>query len=164
MAFPFTTPLASQSVDDVAHIIQIALTPVFMLSGIGTLLNLFNTRLARVSDHLETIASNMLDEDDSDRIAALHTHSIRLHRRTLILDVSIILGAVGGAATCGAALVLFLGSLRNSSAGSWLVLLFGIALACTMGALATFIADSVLAWHGLRMEGPLPKPKGNTGT
>ena len=163
MAFPFTTPLASQSVDDVAHIIQIALTPVFMLSGIGTLLNLINIRLARVSDHLETIAGNMLDEGDDDRLTALRTHSIRLHRRTLILDVSIILGAIGGAATCGAALVLFLGSLRNSTASTWLVLLFGTALVCTMGALATFIADSVLAWHGLRMEGPLPKPKGSGG-
>ena len=161
--FPFTTTLSNQSVDDVAHIIQIALTPVFMLSGIGTLLNLFNTRLARVSDHLETIASALPDEADGGQAAMLRRHSLRLHRRTVMLDASIVLGAVGGAATCGAALVLFLGSLRNSAAGSWLVLLFGVALLCTMGALATFIADSVLAWHGLRMEGPLPKPKGSGG-
>ena len=159
---PFTTPLSNQSVDDVAHIIQVALTPVFMLSGIGTLLNLFNTRLARVSDHLETIAGTMADEADGER-AVLRRHLLRLHRRTVMLDASIVLGAVGGAATCGAALVLFLGSLRNSTAGSWLVLLFGVALVCTMGALATFIADSVLAWHGLRMEGPLPKAKGGNG-
>ena len=163
MAFPFTTPLSSQSVDDVAHVIQIALTPVFMLSGVGTLLNLFNTRLARVSDHLETIASSLPQEEDNDRAAVLQRHSVRLHQRTVMLDASIILGAVGGAATCGAALVLFLGSLRNSTAGSWLALLFGVALVCTMGALATFIADSVLAWHGLRMEGPMPKPKGSGG-
>lgn len=163
MASPFATPLSGQSVDDVAHIIQIALTPVFMLSGIGTLMNLFNTRLARVSDHLETIADSLSKEEDNAREATLHKHSVRLHRRTVILDASIVLGAVGGAATCGAALVLFLGSLRNSTASSWLVLLFGVALVCTMGALATFIADSVLAWHGLRMEGPLPKPKGSSG-
>ena len=162
MAFPFTTPLASQSVDDIAHIIQIALTPVFMLSGIGTLMNLFNTRLARVSDHLETIANVLADAGDDARTAALHRHSIRLHRRTMMLDASIVLGAVGGAATCSAALVLFLGSIRNSSAGSWLVLLFGVALICTMSALAAFIADSVLAWHGLRTEGPLPKGKTST--
>ncbi|MGH7046423.1 MAG: hypothetical protein ACREE2_08540 [Stellaceae bacterium] len=31
----------------VAHIIQLALTPVFLLSGIATLLNVFSTRLAR---------------------------------------------------------------------------------------------------------------------
>jgi hypothetical protein len=39
------------AVDSVAHIVQVALTPVFLLSGIGTLLNVFNARLSRVSDH-----------------------------------------------------------------------------------------------------------------
>ncbi|TLU73496.1 DUF2721 domain-containing protein [Lichenicoccus roseus] len=163
MVFPFTAMVANQSVDDVAHIIQVALTPVFMLSGIGTLLNLFNTRLARVSDHLEAIAEHQdglragPDPADAAAPAMLLRHSRRLHQRVVMLDMSIGLGAVGGAATCGAALVLFLGSLRNAGAGSWLVLLFGVALVCTMGALAAFIGDSLLAWHGLRMEGPLPR-------
>jgi hypothetical protein len=35
-----------------AHVIQVALTPVFLLSAIGVLLNLFNTRLADVSNHI----------------------------------------------------------------------------------------------------------------
>nr|WP_321983356.1 DUF2721 domain-containing protein [uncultured Lichenicoccus sp.] len=159
MAFPFSAPLASQSVDDVAHITQIALTPVFMLSGIGTLLNLFNTRLERASGPLETIADKQSDPADDTASVVLHRHSRRLHRRLVMLDCAIGLGAVGGAAACGAALVLFLGSLRNSGAGSWLVLLLGVALVCTMRTPAAFTADSVLAWHGLRMEGPKPKPK-----
>ena len=35
------------SLDLVAHVIQVALTPIFLLSGIATLLNVFATRLAR---------------------------------------------------------------------------------------------------------------------
>ena len=35
-----------------AHVVQVALTPVFLLSGIGVLLNLFNARLADVSNHI----------------------------------------------------------------------------------------------------------------
>ncbi len=35
-------------------------------------------------------------------------------------------------------------------------LLLGTALVCTVGALTAFIVDSVLAWHGLRREVPLP--------
>ena len=38
------------ALDTVAHIIQVALTPVFLLSGIATLLNVFSSRLARVAD------------------------------------------------------------------------------------------------------------------
>ena len=43
------------ALDTIAHIIQVALTPVFLLSGIATLLNVFSTRLARVADRVETV-------------------------------------------------------------------------------------------------------------
>lgn len=146
--------------DDVAHIVQVALTPVFLLSGVGTLMNVFNQRLARVSDHSEHVAELLRknapgDDDDPERLRA---HRIRLQRRIVALDTSIALGGVGGAATCGAAFALFLGGLRNSAVASWLVLLFGLALACVVGSLVAFLVDSVLAWHGLRADGPLPRP------
>lgn len=148
---PFPGILPDEPIDSVAHLIQTALTPIFMLSGIGTLLNLFNTRLARVSDHIEKANETLEATTEKSERHYLHQHIQHLHRRTLLLDASILLGAVGGASTCGAAFVLFLGSLRDSSVASWLVVMFGVALACTVGALAAFLCDSLLAWHGLRM-------------
>ncbi|MCQ8240031.1 DUF2721 domain-containing protein [Rhizosaccharibacter radicis] len=159
MAFPFNVDLAHETADSVAHIIQTALTPVFMLSGIGTLLNLFNTRLARVSDHIEQAADLLEDATEDQARSVLRRHLTRLHRRTILLDVAILLGAVGGAATCGAAFDLFLGSVRDDRISAWLVGLFGVALLCTATALGAFLLDSVFAWHGLRMEGPLPRKK-----
>src|SRR5437868_10145669 len=47
------------ALDPVAHIIQVALTPVFLLSGIATLLNVFSTRLARVADQVQGSASRL---------------------------------------------------------------------------------------------------------
>ena len=41
------------ALDTIAHIVQVALTPVFLLTGIATLLNVFSTRLARVADRVE---------------------------------------------------------------------------------------------------------------
>ncbi|ACI51645.1 conserved hypothetical protein [Gluconacetobacter diazotrophicus PA1 5] len=148
---PFPGLLPDEPVDTVAHLIQTALTPIFMLSGIGTLLNLFNTRLARVSDHIEKANETLEQTKTPSERRHLHRHLGHLHRRTLLLDAAILLGAVGGASACGAAFVLFLGSLRDSSVASWLVVMFGVALCCTVGALAMFLCDSLLAWHGLRM-------------
>jgi hypothetical protein len=145
--------------DSVAHIIQVALTPVFLLSGIGTLLNVFNTRLSRVSDHREHVEELLRNCADETDLVWLHAHLARLFRRTLVLDASIILGAIGGASTCGAAFVLFLGSVRDTAIASSLFVLFGSALGCTAGALVAFLADSILAWHGRRREGSLPRPK-----
>ncbi|GBQ94989.1 hypothetical protein GLI01_22890 [Gluconacetobacter liquefaciens] len=148
---PFPGILPDEPIDSVAHLIQTALTPIFMLSGIGTLLNLFNTRLARVSDHIEKSNDALATTKAPTERRHLRQHIRHLHRRTLLLDASILLAAVGGAATCGAAFVLFLGSLRDSSVASWLVVMFGMALICTVGALAAFLCDSLAAWHGLRM-------------
>ena len=55
-------------------------------------------------------------------------------------------------------LALFLGSVRDSSVGTWLIVLFAAALGCTVCSLVAFLGDSLLAWHGLRREGPLPTP------
>lgn len=145
--------------DSVAHVIQLALTPVFLLSGIGTLLNVFNTRIARVSDHAEHVSELLETASGEPEAGRLHSHLRRLHHRLLALDVSVALAGVGGAATCGAAFALFVGTLRDAAIASALIGLFGTALFCTVGALVAFLADSVLAWHGLRMEGPLPRPK-----
>jgi hypothetical protein len=146
-------------IDAVAHVIQVALTPVFLLSGIGTLLSLFNTRLSRVSDHTEHLTELLETEADDKKLHRLRTHLLRLSRRRLVLDASVLFGALGGASTCGAAFVLFLGGLRDASIANWLVALFGAALGCTVTALLAFLVDSVMAWHGLKMDGPMPRPK-----
>jgi hypothetical protein len=145
-----------EAIDSVAHVIQVALTPVFLLSGIGTLLNVFNMRLSRVSDHREHIAELLRGDVDDRVVPVLRAHLLRLRRRTLVLDVSLVSGAIGGASTCGAAFVLFLGGLKTGAVATWLYVLFGIALGCTVFALIAFLADSVLAWHGLRREGSMP--------
>jgi hypothetical protein len=159
MASPLPGLDSGDIVDSVAHIVQVALTPVFLLSGIGTLLNVFNTRLSRVSDHREHTSELLRGGGGEIDQPLLRAHLVRLHRRTLVLEASVVLGAVGGASTCGAAFVLFLGSLGNAAIASWLIFLFGLALGCTACALVAFLADSVLAWHGLHREGPLPHPK-----
>jgi Protein of unknown function (DUF2721) len=150
----------TDAVDSVAHIIQVALTPVFLLSGIGTLLNVFNTRLSRVSDHTEHTSELLRGQPDDAEAERLLGHLARLHRRRLVLDASVVLGALGGAATCCAAFALFLGGLRDAAIASWLFVLFGAALGCTVIALIAFVADSLLAWHGLHRHGPLPRSKG----
>lgn len=147
------------TVDSAAHLIQVALTPVFMLSGIGTLINVFNTRLSRVSDHLEEVNKRLalpLTDDDHNEPdpyftpARLKVHQDRLRRRVFVLDLAIILNGCGGAFTCGSAIALFVGSIRDAVTSTWLIFLFGAALTCTVAALSAFLADTILSWHGLK--------------
>lgn len=136
---------------DPAHVIQVALTPVFLL-------NVFNTRLSRVADHVEHVSELLGTLEDGAERDALVRQLDRLQRRTTVLDSSIVLGALGGVATCGAAFALFVVTARDWGAGWVLLALFGAALGFTIGALGAFVIDSLLAWHGLRRDGPLPRP------
>lgn len=137
------------SLDSTAHIIQIALTPVFLLSGIATLLNVFGTRLARVADLEERISQAITDAAEADR-PRLADRLDDLRRRSLALDTAVILGAVGGVATCGAALTLFVGALRDATVANILFALFGTALLCTLAALIAFGFEMLLASRGVR--------------
>ena len=54
------------SLDLVAHVTQVALTPIFLLSGIATLLNVFATRLGRVADLVAQITKAMEQADPQE--------------------------------------------------------------------------------------------------
>ncbi|MEJ0094464.1 MAG: DUF2721 domain-containing protein [Methylocella sp.] len=138
------------SLDTVAHVIQVALTPVFLLSGVATLLGVFSTRLGRVSDRVDRL-SEAAETAAPEEAARLSVQLEYLRRRSLDLDVAVLLGAVGGGATCAATLTLFVGALRNAAAASILFTLFGVAVLCTLGALTAFVTEMLMAGKGLRI-------------
>ena len=137
------------SVDEVAHVIQIALTPVFLLSGIASLLGVFSTRLARVADRVHAVADKLEGASPANR-AELQRRLSFLQRRSHLLDAAVILSAVGGAATCMAAVLLFVGTLRNDAVVASLFAAFGFALLCTVGALSLFLVEMLMASRGIR--------------
>ena len=142
----------ASSLDFVAHIIQVALTPIFLLSGIATLLNVFSTRLARVADRVDQISKEIEGADPVEDIAVLTEQLSHLRRRSIALDAAVVLGAIGGAATCASVFTLFVGALRDATVASVLFTAFGIAVACTIGAITAFTVEMLLAGSGVRAE------------
>lgn len=141
-------PNGSSSLDAVVHIIQVALTPVFLLSGIGALLNVFSTRLGRVSDRVDQLALAVeREEGDVDQIERQLNY---LRRRSLVLDAAVVLGSLAGASTCAATLVLFLDTLSEGNSAMPLFALFGLAVIFTFGALVAFLIEMLMTSSGLR--------------
>jgi hypothetical protein len=139
------------SLDLVAHVIQVALTPIFLLSGIATLLNVFSTRLARVADRVDQITKAMEDADPDESVA-LARQLLHLRRRSIALDAAVLLGAVAAAATCASVFTLFVGALRDATVASVLFTTFGLAIACTISAIGAFTAEMLMAGSGVRAE------------
>ena len=136
--------MADPALEGAAHVVQLALTPVFLLSGVAALVNVFSTRLGRVSDQADKLS-------EQDRDAPGHDLRLELLRwRSRALDGAVVLSALAGASTCGAALALFLGAVRGSAGASLLFWLFGGAIVLTVAALACFVLEMLLAARGVR--------------
>ena len=133
--------LGSGSLTGAAHVVQLALTPIFLLTGLASLLNVFTTRLGRVADRVDKLA---------DQPASYPRQLARLRLRSLALDVAVLLAALAGALTCCAALTLFLGALRDAGTGEWLFAFFGAALVCAVAALTAFAVETVLSGRSVR--------------
>jgi hypothetical protein len=141
---------ATSQVDTVAHVIQIALTPVFLFSGVATLLNVLSSRLARVADQVERL-SDRRDQAGPRERRGFERRLAFLQRRSFALDIAVILAGLGGMSTLLAAGLLFVDGLRDR-AGVTLFIAFGAALLLTIGALAGYIFEMMLASIGIRHE------------
>ncbi|HTZ71147.1 MAG TPA: DUF2721 domain-containing protein [Acetobacteraceae bacterium] len=131
------------------HLIQIALTPVFLLSGIAALLNVYSARLNRVSDRLDALTSGVAH--DAPASGPICQEIAHLHRRSLVLDVAVVLATVGAAATCLAILTLFLLELSNKEIAGILITFFGIAVVCTLGSVGVFGVEMILSNRAVRL-------------
>lgn len=144
-------PSDVSTLDDVAHTIQVALTPVFLLTGIGTLISVFSTRLAHVAQQVDDIAEAVAETSEGEKVAICHRLD-RLRQRSLALDMAVILGTVGGAATCIAVMTLFYGALWNGVVASMLYGSFAIAILCTIMALCAFAYEVTISTKLLRLQ------------
>ena len=144
-------PVTADTLGHAAHVVQLALTPVFLLSAIAALLNVFSARLARVADQVDKVTRELEDPRTPDRPLRLRRLR-RLSRRSLAMDVAVVLGTLAGMATSGAAMTLFLGAFRERGPVWALYLSFGAALVCTVGALAAYMAEMLMASQSLRRE------------
>jgi len=135
---PIPAPLA---IDGAAHVVQLALTPIFLLTGIASLLNVFSTRLGRIADQVDKL-------DGEEKRSTLRLARLRLRSRAL--DMAVLLAAVAGALTCAAALTLFVGEIKSADAAKMLFGLFGGALVCSVAALGAFSFEMVLAGRTVR--------------
>ena len=128
--------------------------PPFLLTinpartGYKPLLGVLSTRLARVADRVDALAEQLEADGPIDR-SKLRRRLAYLRRRSHVLDAAVMMGTGGGVATSCAALLLFVGTLRDRP-GVSLFVAFGLALFFTMGALLAFLIEMLLASRGLR--------------
>jgi hypothetical protein len=135
--------MAAPTPEQAAHVVQLALTPIFLLTGLASMLSVFTTRLGRVADRVHQ--HNRSGDKNRQQLK-------RLQLRSRILDIAVLLASLAGGLTCCAALTLFLGEIRQAGGGYLLFDFFGGALVCAVLALLAFSCETILSGRTVREE------------
>jgi hypothetical protein len=140
-------PLESP-IETIAHVIQLAVAPVFLLTGIGGMLSVMTNRLSRLVDRARVLEAVAL-RNASDR-QAKHAELVCLSRRARLISVSISLCTLTALLVSTVIAILFLGSFVTFDASMVVALLFVTAMLAFIVALLFFLREVFVAIAGLR--------------
>jgi len=129
---------------DIVHVIQLAVAPVFLLTGVATLLNVLASRLGRIIDR-----GRLMEREFGARTEG-ETQEMRvelgfLSRRARMVNIAITLGTISALLVCVVIALLFVGAyyafdVRGAVAG-----LFVACTVALIGSLVTFLREIFLA-------------------
>jgi hypothetical protein len=144
-----------QGVAALAHVIQLAIAPVFPLSGVSAMLGVLSHRLSRIIDRgrlLEGRLANVTgDASGHGHAAALRTELSVLSRRARLVNRAIGLCTISALLVCGVIIALFLGAFFGADVSNAIGVIFIAALLALAGGLVTFLREITLATRSLRI-------------
>ncbi|WP_295400283.1 DUF2721 domain-containing protein [uncultured Thiocystis sp.] len=133
----------------IAHVIQLAVAPVFLLTGIGGILAVMTSRLGRIVDRARVLEEqtpfNAAHQDRTQKELATLSH------RAQLISVSIGLCTVTALLVSSVIAILFLGSFLTFDASLAVALLFVAAMLAFIAALLSFLREVFLAIASLQI-------------
>lgn len=133
----------------VAHVIQLAVAPVFLLTGVGAILNVMANRLARIVDRARTLELKLAASEGAER-AELAGRLANLSRRARLVGHAIALCVTTAVMVCGVIITLFLGEFLAFEATVPAALLFIAALLSFLLALIWLLREIFVAIRTLK--------------
>lgn len=139
------------SLHEIIPVLQVAIGPVILISGVGLLLLTMTNRLGRAIDRARQLAGELQKPANQNREHMLEQVAI-IYRRARLLRLAI--GLAGFSVLLAAVLIvtLFLTALWHWENGLVVSLIFIGCLCSLVASLAFFILDIQLGLVALRME------------
>jgi hypothetical protein len=136
---------------DIAHAIQLAVAPVFLLSGVGVLLGVLTNRLARIVDRARTAEARLAGADAEAEGARLRDQLSALARRARLINASITLITIAALFVSLVVALLFTSTLVAINLAVYVAVLFVAAMITLIVALLAFLLEVRIAIASLRI-------------
>lgn len=127
---------------DIAHVIQLSVAPVFLLTAISTLIGGMNTRLGRIIDRRRVVtemhAKSEMSLADSEELRLLA-------RRRHLIYLAILFAVMAALLVCFVVAGAFVGALMAADLTRLVAALFILAMGSMIAALSLFLREIYLA-------------------
>ncbi|MBB4631322.1 DUF2721 domain-containing protein [Sphingosinicella soli] len=144
------SPFTGVQIADIGHAVQLAIAPVFLIAGIGALLNVMANRLGRVVDRARALERDITGYDETMRARAM-AELVVLDRRMVLVHWAIYACVSSALAVCLVIGVLFVGDLADAAVGTIVAALFIAAMALIVAGLVIFLIETGIATRSVRV-------------
>jgi hypothetical protein len=138
------------NLNDVPQAIQLALGPVFLLTGIAGLLNVMTGRLARIIDRGRALTESAASAGSSER-ASRQDELRGLERRRHLASAAITACTLSALLVCMVITALFVEVMIDARLEAVVGVLFAVAALALVGGLAFFLREVHLATRTVRI-------------
>ena len=144
--------------NDVAETIQLAITPIFLLTGIGSILNVLAGRLARAVDRARHLEDSLPGYPSARKDEATAELAV-LHRRMTAANQAIFLCTLAALLVCALVATLFIGDFSPVRFPVLTALLFTTIMGLLIVGLALFLYEIQIALTFVRTQVLQPPPE-----
>lgn len=142
--------LPAAQVPEIAQVIQLSVAPVFLLAGVGAIVNAMSTRLGRVIDRARALEPELEGADDG-RAERIHRELATLSKRARLIGHGIALSVLCALLVTLLLIAAFLAAFLRTDLSYVLAGIFVAALAAFTGALVVFLREVFIATATLRI-------------
>jgi hypothetical protein len=135
---------------DIAHLIQVALTPIFLISAIGVILNVLTSRLARIVDRARDAEGRVTAELQTDETRRLHERLAVLARRARYINIAITLITTSALLISLVVVMLFLNAFLRWDLSAFIAISFILSMLSLAAALTSFLVEVRIATKSVR--------------
>ena len=143
--------MPSTQLHDLIPVLQVAVGPVILISGVGLLLLSLTNRFGRAVDRSRQLIREMREASEADQRRLASQVSI-LYRRAQLIQTSIVFATVSVLFAAVLIITLFYTALTKHEWAVFISLLFICCLLALIVSLITFIRDIHLSLKALKLE------------
>ena len=135
---------------DIAHLIQVALTPIFLMTAVGVTLNVLTNRLARIVDRARNL-ENSLNRPESVAPADAHRQLGVLARRSVFINAAITLIIASGLLISLVVVLLFVNAFLRWNLSASIAIVFVLSMLSLALSLLAFLIEVRIATTNLQI-------------